>query len=40
MDETFPVKKGDVIKGSIAVKKSSTNPRDLDIKLSYHIDSG
>ena len=29
-------KQGKTLEGSIAVKKSDSNPRDLDIKISYH----
>lgn len=31
------VKRGDVLKGSIANRKSLTNFRELDIKISYHL---
>lgn len=36
-NDVLTVKKGDVLKGCIAVKKAKVNPRELDIKLSYHI---
>jgi protein arginine N-methyltransferase 1 len=36
-DHDIYVNKGDVLKGSIAVRKSNSNFRELDIKLSYHI---
>jgi len=39
LNDVLTVKKGDVIKGSIAVKKCPTNPRELDIKLSYHLEN-
>jgi len=29
---------GDVLKGSIAVRKSKSNFRELDVKISYHLD--
>jgi protein arginine N-methyltransferase 1 len=35
-EETINVRKGDIIEGSIAVKKSEKNFRDLDIKISVH----
>jgi len=31
------VDKGEILKGSIAVRKSHTNFRELDIKMSYHF---
>jgi hypothetical protein len=31
--------RGDIIHGSIANRKSLTNFRELDIKISYHIDN-
>ena len=30
---------GDVLEGSIAVRQAKENFRELDIKISYHIDS-
>lgn len=30
------VERGEVLKGSIAVRKSKTNFRELDVKISYH----
>jgi len=39
MEEDIFVKKGDVLSGSIANRKSTTNFRELDIKISYHIDT-
>jgi len=35
-NEDVYVDKGEVLKGSIAVRKSHTNFRELDIKLSFH----
>jgi len=35
-DKDIFVNKGEIIKGSIAVRKSNTNFRALDIKISYH----
>src|SRR5690349_6713228 len=34
--EDIYVEKGEVLKGSIAVRKSHTNYRELDVKISYH----
>lgn len=39
LEHDLEVKKGDVISGSIANRKSLTNFRELDIKISYHINS-
>lgn len=39
LHDVLDVKKDDVIRGSIAVKKSRENPRELEIKLSYSIDN-
>merc|ERR1711966_382684 len=33
------VRSGDVMYGSIACRKSKSNFRELDIKISYHIDA-
>jgi hypothetical protein len=38
MDHNLIVDEGEVLKGSIAVRKSKTNFRELDIKISYHFD--
>lgn len=32
------VEKGEVLKGSIAVRKNKTNFRELDIKISFHLE--
>ena len=32
------IEKGEVLRGSIAVRKNTTNFRELDIKISYHLD--
>jgi len=37
-DGDFDGKSGDILKGSIAAKKSKTNFRELDIKISYHFE--
>lgn len=37
-DHDMRVAKGDVLSGSVAVKKSQTNFRELDVKFSYHLD--
>lgn len=39
MDQDLIVRKGDVLKGCIAVKQSTTNFREIDCKISYHIDA-
>jgi len=38
LDHDLKVAEGDYINGSIAVRKSKTNFRELDLKISYHID--
>ena len=38
LDKDLKVEQGDVLKGSVAVRKSKTNFRELDLKFSYHID--
>jgi protein arginine N-methyltransferase 1 len=40
LNDVLKVKTGDVLSGSIAVKKCIGNPRELDIKLSYHLKNG
>lgn len=37
-ENNFKVFKGQVLSGSIAVRKSLTNFRQLDVKISYHVD--
>src|ERR1700733_14392256 len=39
LDHEFVVSRGDIISGSIAVRKSRANFRELDIKISYHCSS-
>ena len=39
LDHDLTVKQGDVLKGSIAVRKSRANFRELDVKISYHMDT-
>jgi type I protein arginine methyltransferase len=39
LNDVIKVSKGDTLRGSIAVKKSTVNPRELDIKLSYRIEN-
>jgi protein arginine N-methyltransferase 1 len=39
LDHPFIVERDDVIYGSIAVRKSKSNFRELDIKISYHCES-
>ena len=36
VSEPIKVQAGKVLSGSIAVRKSAVNPRDLDIKISFH----
>jgi protein arginine N-methyltransferase 1 len=36
LSQDLAVKKGEKLKGSIAVRKSETNFRELDIKISFH----
>lgn len=36
-ERDIKVSKGDVLKGSFACRKSTTNFRELDIKISYHM---
>jgi len=36
-DHDFFVESGEVLKGSIAVRKSNTNFREIDVKMSYHF---
>ena len=38
MERDLDVREGDVIYGSIACKKSTSNFRELDVKISYHYD--
>jgi type I protein arginine methyltransferase len=38
-EQDIDVRQGDTIFGSIAVRQSKTNFRELDIKISYHIDT-
>jgi len=37
-DKDIYVEKGEVLKGSIAVRKNKTNFRELDIKISFHFE--
>lgn len=37
--DDLPLKKGESVTGSVLVKKSSKNPRELCLKLSYHVDT-
>lgn len=37
LSEDIDVKRGDILHGSIANRKSASNFRELDIKISYHI---
>jgi len=39
LEHDIDVRSGDIIFGSIACRKSKTNFRELDIKISYHINS-
>jgi len=38
-EHDIDVRQGDILFGSIAVRQSKTNFRELDIKISYHIDT-
>lgn len=38
-EQDIDVRQGDTLFGSIAVRQSKTNFRELDIKISYHIDT-
>ena len=40
MDKDIDVREGDVLRGSIACRKSKANFRELDVKISYHYNSG
>ena len=40
LENDIDVKAGDVLQGSIATRKSTTNFRELDVKISYHYESG
>ena len=39
LEHDLDVRVGDVLYGSIACRKSKSNFRELDIKISYHIDA-
>lgn len=39
LDKVLDVQKGDVLKGNIAVRKSIVNFRELDVKISYHMNT-
>lgn len=39
LDHELKVNEGDVLQGSIAVRKSKANFRELDIKISYHMNA-
>ena len=36
-EKDISVNRGDVVKGSFAARKSKKNPRELDVKISYHM---
>ena len=38
LEEDLDVESGEVLKGSVACRKSRTNFREQDIKFSYHFD--
>ena len=40
MDQDIDVREGDVLTGSIANRKSTVNFRELEIKISYHMNDG
>ena len=37
IDDEIPIRKGEMIEGSILAKKDKLNPRELNIKLSYRL---
>lgn len=37
IDDELPIKKGEKLTGSILLKKDKVNPRELNIKISYHL---
>jgi len=37
IDDEVAIKKGEKLNGSILVKKDTKNPRELNIKISYHL---
>ena len=39
LEHDLDVREGDVLYGSLACRKSKTNFRELDIKISYHLDA-
>lgn len=39
LSQDIDVKRGDILHGSIANRKSASNFRELDIKISYHIEN-
>jgi hypothetical protein len=39
LDQELKVEEGDELWGSIAVRKSKSNFRELDVKISYHMDA-
>jgi protein arginine N-methyltransferase 1 len=39
LEHDLQCQKGDVLSGSIAVRKSASNFREMDIKVSYHINT-
>lgn len=38
LEKELIVRKGEVLKGSIAVRQSKTNFREIDVKISYHFE--
>lgn len=38
MEQDLDVREGDTIYGSVACRQSTTNFRELDVKISYHYD--
>jgi protein arginine N-methyltransferase 1 len=39
LEDSLSVRKGDTLYGSIATRQDKTNFRELNIKVSYHIDA-
>lgn len=39
LEKSLKAKTGDYLRGSICVRKNKKNPREIDVKLSYKLDS-
>ena len=40
LDDDVPINQGETLTGSLLVKKDTKNPRELNIKMSYHLNEG